>query len=504
MAKILQPPYGTGPINDGETRVINFLKEKLGDDYCLIPNMEFADTAQNRFLEVDLILIAPHCIYIIEIKDWGKTIEGNDQEWYLNGDRPRKNPHRTVNYKCRVIKSMLTKKAPDMDKIWLQSTVAIARPDSKLELFGNCSSCTFALTDELIEFLTNPDVVNRKANEIKHFHKEIEQIIQSSGKFKTSDELIIVDHRVEEVLSQEQDIVEYLARPKYSKFGGLKRLRVFNLPIYLENSEKLKREEEIRRDYEVLELIGHHPNIIGLKGIYDHESDQVVEVLDWTEEGTLRNVLDKKNLTLEQKISIVRDISNGLKAAHAKNIIHRNLKPENILINSNGAQIMNFDRAYMSKKGSLTVWKTAMANKDRLYIAPELSGTSQTADVFFSTDLFGLGLIFYEMIVGELPYEAIERFLLDGGILKETQLPSNKVPGVPKWIDKIINKMITADIDNRFASIDEFQKEFEYYLSTPTDEIVSIVPEKDAIQEESFDNNRRNYDNSTSNKMDRK
>lgn len=492
MARIVNPPYATGPVNEGEARVINFLKDKLGDDYCLIPNIEFADTAQSRFLEVDLILIAPHCVYIIEIKDWGKTIEGNDQEWYLNGDRPRKNPHRTLNYKCRVIKSLLTKKAPDMEKVWFQSTVAIARSDTQLDLYGSCAGCTFALTDDLVEFLSSADTVDRKDNEIKHLQKEIESILLKDGKFKENKDIIIADHKVEEVLSQDQDLVEYLARPVHAKFGRLKRLRVFNLPIYQDDESKRKREEEIHRDYEVLELIGHHPNIVALKGFYNHESDQVVEILDWAEEGTLRIVMDKDNLTLEQKIAIIRDIANGLKAAHSKNIIHRNLKPENILIGNSGAQLMNFDKAYMSKKGGLTVWKTALAQEDRRYIAPELSGTSQTADVFFSTDIFSMGLIFYELIVGKLPYEAIERFLLDGGILKKEIMPSHIIPGVPAWIDKVIKKMIVGDVDERYASIEEFLKEFEYYISTPTEELLSKVPSKqEKSEEELFDDPNR-------------
>lgn len=492
MARIVHPPYADGPVNAGEARVINFLKEKLGDDYCLIPNMEFADIAQNRFLEVDLILIAPHCVYIIETKDWGKTIEGNDQEWYLNGDRPRKNPHRTVNYKCRVIKSFLTKKAPDLEKVWIQSTVAIARPDTQLDLYGSCADCTFTLSDELIQFLSSPDRVGRKENAIKHLQKEIENIIIKDGKFRSNKDIIIADHKVEDVLVQDQDIVEYLARPVHAKFGGQKRLRVFNLPLYKDGESKKRREEEILRDYEVLELIGHHPNIVGLKGFYNHESDQVVEVLDWAEEGTLRNILDKKNLTLEQKMSCIRDIANGLKAAHSRNVIHRNLKPENILVGKNGAQLMNFDKAYIAKKGGLTVWKTAIAQEDRRYIAPELAGSSQTADVFFSTDIFSMGLIFYELLVGKLPYEAIEKFLLDGGVLKEEVMPSCVIPVVPAWSDKIIKKMVVGDVDARYASIEEFLKEFEYYISTPTEDLLSSVPSKQAEpEEELFDDPNR-------------
>lgn len=477
MARIVHPPYGTGPVNDGESRVIKFLQNNLGDEFCLIPNLEFPDTAQNRFLEVDLILVSPHCLYIIEVKDWGKVIEGNDQEWYLNGDRPRKNPHRTVNYKCRVIKSLLTKKAPDLEKLWVQSTVVIARPDTKLELFGSCEKSTFVISNALIDFLTLAAKVGRKQNEVKHLQNEIENIILSGGKFKERKEIVIADHKVEEILSQDQDQIEYLARPIHAKFGGLKRLRLFNLPLYDDEDNKAKKEEEIRRDYEALELIGNHPNIVGLKGFYNHEADQVVEILDWAEEGTLRNVMEKRKLTLEQKVAIIRDVSYGLRAAHGKNIIHRNLKPENILVGSNGAQIMNFDRAYVARKGNLTVWKTVMASLDRKYIAPELSGTSQTADVFFSTDIFSLGLIFYELLVEKLPYDAVETFLINGGSLNSQDLPSKIVPGVPEWLDKIISKMIIADVEQRYATIDEFLEELEYYINTPTEDLSSKPPE---------------------------
>jgi hypothetical protein len=76
-------------------------------------------------------------------------------------------------------------------------------------------------------------------------------------------------HKVEEVLSQDQTLLS-IWRPVHAKFGRLKRLRC--LIFYLSDDEAKKKEDEKSKRYEVLELIGHHPKIVALKGFYNHES----------------------------------------------------------------------------------------------------------------------------------------------------------------------------------------------------------------------------------------
>ncbi len=109
MATIVKIKYGSGTVNAGEERLLEFLKVNLPNDYYIIPNVELANTnprGQVQFLEYDCLVVTPHAVYNIENKDWGGRLEGDDNMWYLN-DSERRNPHKTVGFKSRVLNSLL-------------------------------------------------------------------------------------------------------------------------------------------------------------------------------------------------------------------------------------------------------------------------------------------------------------------------------------------------------------------------------------------------------------
>ena len=82
MARIIKPPYFESVVNDGEKRLLDFLKVNLPDDYILIPNIELASTNprnnRTQYWEYDLVVVAPHAIFNIENKDWKGRIEGDN------------------------------------------------------------------------------------------------------------------------------------------------------------------------------------------------------------------------------------------------------------------------------------------------------------------------------------------------------------------------------------------------------------------------------------------
>lgn len=473
MARLLFPKYSSGLQNEGERRSIQFLIENLplqppsqnltnfgkkGAEYIVIPNFEIPDQA-NRFLEIDAIVIAPHAVYVVEIKDWGLHIKGDDYGWLLNGNRERDNPHRALNYKCRVLRSIIGNESADLyKKVWFQGVVVIGRDKVVLDLNGNCEQTTFLLETALTSYLQDPLRLSTPKrvsnNEIEPHQKEITEIILNKGRSRKNQLLIIQGYQVEETLYVQDGLIEYLARsihmPKNLK-SSLKRLRVFTLPLHADETERQEQEQKILRDYEVLETIGTHPNIVSLKGFLEHEADQVVEVLDWSNEGTLRSLLLKGTLTLDQKIEIIKGIATGLEAAHKAGIIHRDLRPENVLM-GDVPQLMNFDRAFMIESSRVTVWQTVRKDADRRYLSPELSLSSQAYDVYEQSDLYSLGAVFYELMCGKLPYDGPEGLEAAGGILPGELLPTKLLPGIPAWVDELINQLYASEVSRRFAS----------------------------------------------------
>lgn len=118
MAQIIKPHFSDEP-NEGEKRLIKYLKENLPDDYLVITNGEYSSkTPQGivKFWEYDCIVIAPHAIYHIENKDWGGHLEGDDDVWFVNGAE-RKNPHKSAALKSKILGARLRAK----NAAWLAS-----------------------------------------------------------------------------------------------------------------------------------------------------------------------------------------------------------------------------------------------------------------------------------------------------------------------------------------------------------------------------------------------
>jgi len=496
MARLVLPPHGSGPQNAGEQRVIQLLLENLppvphaqsmdgfaagAGEFIVIPNLEIPDSSAHRFLEIDAVVIAPHAVYVVETKDWGPRIDGNDHLWYLNGNRERKNPHRGLNYKCQVLRSLVGKESADLyKKVWYQGVVVIARDNVILDLDGNCAFTTYPLDSSLMGYLkdplrlSTPKKVNE--NEISPFQKELAGIILDRGRAHEEGPKIIAGFKVEETLHIQEGLIEYLGRSIHGHgMGPLKRLRVFTLPLYKCADEKVACEERIMRDYEALEAIGSHPNIVGLRGFHEHEADRVVEVLDWAEEGTLRMVMSKGTLTLDQKFGTIIEIALGLRAAHEKGVVHRDLRPENILMAASGPQIMNFDRAYMSEGGYPTVWSTKVETDDRRYLPPELALPKDQYEVYDASDLYSLGAIFYELLCGEVPYEGPETFQAAGGALPGDKQASKNAVGVPPWVDDLIGKLYVCDIYRRYADAAAFLDDFVQRLRPPAEAATPVA-----------------------------
>lgn len=481
MARFIIPQHYSGPQNEGERRTIEYLMDtlpptpaqngwrqldELGPEYIIIPNLDIPDSANDKFLEVDALIIAPHCVYVCEFKHWIGVIDGNDHSWFINQKQERPNPHKLLGYKTKVVRGVVGQKSADLSyKVWFQHVVIIADPKTALNLGGVGRDNTFCLNDDLIRYLKDPQRLSTHKpvapDAIKSFQREIAEIVIGYKKPASAKELVFHGYKVEEELSATEGLVEYLAKSVHGHLAGsYKRLRVFKIPAYLDAAAHKKRKDKIMRDYLALETIGTHPNIVSLKGFYDENSNQVVEVLDWSEMGTLRSLLDNnqgRSLTLDQKIDIVKGIANGLKAASDKNIFHRDLRPENVMMTANGPQVMNFDKAYMEGGELQTVWQTVSKDQDRRYLPPELALPSHEYDVFPFTDLYSLGAIFYELLCGNLPFnDPSELKIQPDGELPYELLPSVRIPGLPDWLDKIVKRMYVGEYVKRYANIREF------------------------------------------------
>ena len=201
----------------------------------------------------------------------------------------------------------------------------------------------------------------------------------------------------------------------------------------------------------------NHPNIATIHSI-EETDDETFIVMEYIDGVELKDKMASGPVKLNKALEIVTKIGDGLKTAHNKGIIHRDIKSSNIMITvSDQVKIMDFGLAKVKGSGLVTKVGTTMGTA--AYMSPEqVSGEK----VNQSTDIWALGIIFYELLTGELPFKADYDAAWTYVILNKDPLkPSELDRKIPAQVDSIVMKMLEKDCDKRYSNLEEFFKDLE-------------------------------------------
>lgn len=206
-----------------------------------------------------------------------------------------------------------------------------------------------------------------------------------------------------------------------------------------------------------------HPNICTIYEINEDAAGRSFISMAYYDGQTLKQRLEEGPLPFEQARDILVRIGEGLSKAHQSGIIHRDIKPANIFLTSDGlVKILDFGIAKLSGHSQLT--KTGSTVGTMAYMAPE---QIQGNPVDQRTDLWALGVIFYEMLTGTLPFQGEYEQALMYSILAEPPRPIGKDAALPDSVVRILFKCLEKNPDHRYASIASFIEELAQPAATP-------------------------------------
>jgi len=201
-----------------------------------------------------------------------------------------------------------------------------------------------------------------------------------------------------------------------------------------------------------------HLNICTIYEIDETDYGQMFICMAYYDAETLKQKIEHGPLPVEQTIDIIRQICRGLAKAHQQGLIHRDIKPGNILITNDGiVKIIDFGLALLEGQIRLTKDKTSMGTV--AYISPEQASGE---DVDCKTDIWAVGVMLYEMLTGQLPFKGDIDQVVIYSILHENPIaPTTLCPEIPKEMELIIERALQKETESRYQNIDEMEKDLK-------------------------------------------
>ena len=217
--------------------------------------------------------------------------------------------------------------------------------------------------------------------------------------------------------------------------------------------DRFKREQEIGQKLD-------HPFI--MKVLPNDGATQVYMVMEWVEGRLLREILgQQRKLPVERAVDLTKKVCDALDYIHRHGVVHRDLKPENIMVDE-GDRIKLIDFGIAGHEGSrrLTFAKLSQLMGTPDYISPE-QVRGKRGDG--RSDIYALGVMFYEMLTGKVPFQGPNAFAIMNDRLLNNPIPPREIdPTISPELQEIIYRALERDPKNRYATAREFQHDLEH------------------------------------------
>jgi serine/threonine protein kinase len=244
--------------------------------------------------------------------------------------------------------------------------------------------------------------------------------------------------------------------------------------------------ERFKREARVVARL-EHSNIVPVYDFAEHEGQPYL-VMKYIEGETLKARLGRGPLMKDEAFKVIEAVGAALNYAHDKGVLHRDVKPSNILIAEHGEVFLtDFGLARMAEAGASTLTGDMLMGTPQ-YISPEQARGEKNLTA--CTDIYSFGIVLYEIVVGRVPYSADTPFsIIHDHIYTPLPLPSEVNPNVPLGIQNVLLKALAKDPEDRFKSGNEL---VEAFFDAVDGKGEKIAVSADLTQTESIDIDKEN------------
>jgi len=454
------------PENKSEAKAIRRLAESLPKDYYLFHNFELT-TGSGLPYEYDLAVLGDYALWHVEVKGYRGMIKGTRHQWEFENGGITPSPIPLANKKSKILASLLRKKDRRLNDVWVDTAVLLTDDRAKVRLHDEQAGRVITL-DQAVAHFTDRSKLPVQTDDISRLQDPVAEVLLGQSPKRPITQIGLYD--VVERISQRTERTVFLANHRYIKTDARTVLKVYHFDVYAKEDERQSQIEAIFHDSDAMRMLGAHPNVIQTGDMFAWGTHQFVLPTEYIEQGRpLRTALDMEQIEKKRDFGVkVRGLmgaARGLRHAHKNNIIHRDVRPMNVVVAPGPdpthpiVKLVNFDLALIKGPFGDKRPRHFFERLHPAYTAPEMYDDPEGVDV--RADIYSLGIAFYELLTSERPYDDVRELDGETPLDRERLLHELSAPGsmdemdAPEEAVEIIVKMCRQDREQRYADMTE-------------------------------------------------
>jgi serine/threonine protein kinase len=428
------------PVNEGERTAFAALERHLPERYHVITNVELAQG--NRYYEYDAIVVGDNGVWAVEVKAWRGRIDGDAYDWIREDGETLPSPVASTNQKAKVLKSLL--QSAGFRPPFIKACVILVSGELTPNLRAAAGDAVVSMDDLNVYFLLDRLCLSNTVV------RQIADWLARRGRPPRPDR-VLKHYRLLRQINVTDLYTEYETQHLYIP-GRRARLKSYYMQSWLPASAFEQQLNRTRRDILVISQLGEHTNIVQVYDAFPDPDDASVlhTFQEWVQGIRLAELIRQGPgaMPARQITRWMRQACRALAHAHRQGVLHRNLSPRCLIVREDGLlKLRDFD--YARAEGQATVFQGRPLGDPR-YIAPEQWQFPRDTD--YRSDLFSLGVIFYEFLVGQHPYGDITQLVQTKTM--SIQEPS-EVDGLSRDLWQLLAQMMQYQPEARPESADE-------------------------------------------------
>ncbi len=446
------------PAHAAERQALRFLVDGLPQDYTVYGNPWIVERTGVVY-ELDAVVVAPHAIFVVEIKSYRGRIDGTDHDWYI--PHPIPSPLKKNRLSAQVLHNQLRRENYRAGQVWVQGLVFLSAT-TDVGVAGPASRDRVHTRKRILAALKDEDLVqrlSRRQSLVPSDAAEGDLLRLLTGASKgPAPKREVREFDIVEVLQHHERYRELLGRHRIS---GVERvLRIYSIPPLASDAQRRRVVERARWEAQVLGRLGNCAGILSADPPFDDEAGIVlplehfpgITLTTWLEKyGPSSTRKTKADLRARTDLWIL--LARTLDEAHRQGVVHRLLRPEVILVDDREApeaiRVTGFDLAKQLSVET-TISLTTLADERLVLAAPEVVTAFSSAEP--ASDQFSLGAILGLLLTGKPLFESTRQLMAARRLMTRVRDVAQRIP---LSLDEAVTRMVELRAPDRFPTLDD-------------------------------------------------